>query len=291
MNIKEYISSGIIESYVLGLASEEEKSILSCVRDNNPEVDQAILEMEELMGRLAEVQAMEIPADLKTVIWDKINADQSEDSIENSREHEHPTFVEVPLKDEKIVSDFFDKKTQEKTLNSGVKKVQSRKNWAIAASVLLAVSIAGNLYLFSEKESKEADLAQLNKSKIEQNYSFDLLQNKWNLIQNPQFQTISLISPEQNSSELALVFWNKQTSEVYLSIENLPEAPSGKQYQLWALADGVPIDAGLFPIDKDLNNLTQMTKTINAQAFAITLEDLGGKPAPTMTELKVIGNI
>ena len=65
MDIAAYISSGIIESYVLGLASEEEVSILNCIRKNNVEVEQAIAEAEKALEGLADIQAIKIPLSLK----------------------------------------------------------------------------------------------------------------------------------------------------------------------------------------------------------------------------------
>ena len=44
---------------------------------------------------------------------------------------------------------------------------------------------------------------------------------------------------------LTTVYWNKQTKDVFLLVNALPKAAAGKQYQLWAIVDGVPVDAGM----------------------------------------------
>ena len=46
MNIKEYISSGIIELYVLGICSPEEEKEFESLRHQYPELDAAVQEYE-----------------------------------------------------------------------------------------------------------------------------------------------------------------------------------------------------------------------------------------------------
>jgi hypothetical protein len=60
---------------------------------------------------------------------------------------------------------------------------------------------------------------------------------------------------------------------VYLSSVKLPVAPEGKQYQLWAIVDGKPVDAGLLDNPETFEKMKSLG---NAQAFAISLEAKGG---------------
>lgn len=65
MNIQEYISSGIIESYVLGLASAEERTDVQRMCEQYPEVLQVRITFEIAM----EQQAMETAIkDRKSVV-------------------------------------------------------------------------------------------------------------------------------------------------------------------------------------------------------------------------------
>jgi len=74
----------------------------------------------------------------------------------------------------------------------------------------------------------------------------------------------------------------------HLLANKLPQAPSGKQYQLWALVDGKPVDAGMIG---DCNGLCRLKNIPRAQAFAITLEREGGSPTPTMDQMYVLGKV
>ena len=70
----------------------------------------------------------------------------------------------------------------------------------------------------------------------------------------------------------------------------MPKAPEGKEYQLWAIVDGKPVDLGMY--DENNSQKLQAMKTISKpQAFAITLENKGGSPTPTMEQMYVLGNV
>ena len=77
----------------------------------------------------------------------------------------------------------------------------------------------------------------------------------------------------------ATIYWDTTSKDVYLMVNNLPQPASDKQYQLWALLNGKPIDLGVFARQERL--LTKMKNVQNAQAFAITLEPKGGSQSPT----------
>ena len=76
-----------------------------------------------------------------------------------------------------------------------------------------------------------------------------------------------------------------------LEITNLPPVPTGKQYQLWAIVDGTPVDMGVFDVSIGPENFMEVQHIENPQAFAVTVENEGGSPTPTLEEMVVIGNV
>ena len=96
-------------------------------------------------------------------------------------------------------------------------------------------------------------------------------------------------SLEKAPQAVASVFYNQEAQTAYLEIENLPEPPSNKQYQLWAIVDGVPQSMDVFDVVIGYEGLLEVPFYANAQAFAVTLEPKGGKATPTMEEMYVIG--
>lgn len=75
MNIQEYISGGIIESYVLGLASEEERREFEKICEQYPEVLAARTAFELALEKQAMENAVIPPAYLKNKIGDMISAE------------------------------------------------------------------------------------------------------------------------------------------------------------------------------------------------------------------------
>ncbi|WP_454879667.1 anti-sigma factor [Sphingobacterium detergens] len=280
MDIKAYISSGIIESYVLGLASEEEVSILNCIRKNNVEVEQAIAEAEKALEELADIQAMAMPVSLKEDIWNKLNA-------------ENLVAFGDPSEGKETESSTLDHNIERNSGEEPSNIIAPRKsyNWAIAASVLLVLSVGVNVLLYQRTNETKDKLAQTSVLFDQQQASLATLQNKWRLVQNPAIKTIPLKGVENKPDLYALVFWDQLSKAVYLNLEQMPVAPKGKQYQLWAMVDGKPVNAGVFPLDAKVDGTSKMLDIPKAQAFAITLEDEGGKDVPTLSELYVMGGI
>ena len=110
------------------------------------------------------------------------------------------------------------------------------------------------------------------------------------LLSQPTLKRIELKGNEKAPGGDLLIFWSAATQQVAVNVKSLPPLPSDKQYQLWALVDGKPVDAGVF----DVNSST--TQSLNrsiarADAFAVTVEKRGGSPAPTMTTLLAVSPV
>lgn len=271
MNIEEYISSGILESYILGIASPEEASILECVMKNNTEVKAAFEEAQKALEDLATAQAVTPPEDLETKIWAKI-------------------LNEGNLETEKIdASDASERKVVAIPQEIYPSKTINWQKYAIAASVLFLVSIIGNFFWINDISNNKKEIAELQTQKKVQDLALQTSQEKLAILSNPNILTVPLKGVEKHPESKALVYWDKDSKNVYLNAENLPKAPEGMQYQLWALVDGKPVSAGMYSADK--NTQTILANIPKAQAFAITLEKQGGSESPTMENMYVMGTI
>ena len=72
MNIKEYISSGVVESYVLGLLTAEERFEFEKYCEAYPELKEARTAFELAIEKQAMQNSIAPPADLKQKIASKI---------------------------------------------------------------------------------------------------------------------------------------------------------------------------------------------------------------------------
>lgn len=275
MNSKEYISSGILESYILGHASPEEAGILECVMKNNNEVREAFEEAQKTFEMLATAQAVIPPNDLKSKIWAKI---QQEQTFEVEK-----TVIPIQNNIEKEV------KVEEEVQEIKESKSSSWKNFAIAAAVLFLISTGINLYWMNSQSKINDQLVKVESERKTNQLAMQNMQQKLDVFANPNMKKVVLAGVEKHPEAKATVLWDSNSKDIYLSANSLPKAPEGMQYQLWAIADGKPVNAGMYSEDKDsriaISNIT------NAQAFAITLEKKGGSEVPTMENMFVMGGV
>ena len=170
-----------------------------------------------------------------------------------------------------------DENTREIVSLGGVSAPQ-RSIFSMAASwVLLALSIGGNIWFFSNWKNSEEKLVALetqNQVLAQEGKALKAsYQEEVSILQNPDFKVITLAGQPVYPTAKALIYFDKNKKEVYLSALKLPKAPTGKQYQLWAIIDGKPVDAGLI---EGTSNVLKMKSMTNAVAFAISLEATGG---------------
>ncbi len=72
MDIKDIIASGVVESYVLGLASEKEARAVECLSKIYPEIQEEIFRCAETVELFAQKGAVAVPTSVKTSILEKI---------------------------------------------------------------------------------------------------------------------------------------------------------------------------------------------------------------------------
>lgn len=281
MDIKEYISSGIIEAYVMGLASEEEVRILECIQKHSPEVQQAILDAQKTLEDFASREAIAPPPALKQTIWDKL---QEESAEVNDHSNGSAAAAHTPPHLEEV-------ETTPLYPSVPAERNKSPLKWyAIAASILLLASIGLNLYFNNAQNDIKAELATLSTTQKTNQIALNNLKSKWEMVNNPSIKTIPLAGVEKHPDMKAMVYFEQKSNDVYLTLENLPQAPQDQQYQLWAIVDGKPVSLGVF--DQDSTTAVQKMSAVNAaQAFAITLEKRGGSPTPTMENMYVMGKV
>jgi anti-sigma-K factor RskA len=267
LNIDELISSGLLESYVLGTTTARETAMIQKLCKKHPELEKEIEQIEESFVRLSSGIAPRLNPGLK----DKISSALAFESNSGA----------------KIIP-----------LESNTEKLRLYK-FGIAASLLLfATSLVYNILLQQRVSSMHDELAQLNAAKSYmaqemgiQQASLNNMNEQLHVIANPYVKTVALKGMNSMEKKKAMIHWNTETNDVYFNASTLPESPKGMQYQLWAMVNGKPVDAGMIDM-KDTSSVFQKMKSIKgAQAFAVTIEKMGGNPAPTMEMMVLIGNV
>lgn len=253
MNIKEYISSGIIESCVLGIATEAERKEFEAMCASYPEVAAARNSFEMALEEQLLSNAAEAPVHLRQIIAEKIATPA--------------VTASYTLEEDKIP----------------VRRIGIWK-WVAAAAIIL---LAGTAYWAVSVNNKYKDLQAANQNlqtQLQQSTArLDTMKQDAELLKNPDVK-MAAMQGTSNPNVYATIYWDTTSKDVYLMLNNLPKPASDKQYQLWAILNGQPIDLGMIEA-KQQRLLYRMKNVQNAQAFAITLEPKGGSPAPTSTPI------
>ena len=112
------------------------------------------------------------------------------------------------------------------------------------------------------------------------------------MFRNPNFKTVFLTQnhPMAEGSK-AIICWNKIDKSVMIAADKMPEKGGDKDFQLWAIVNGKPVDMGVLPVEMNGNFIVLPATVENPQAFAITLENKGGSLVPTLEQMYLAGNL
>lgn len=269
MNVKEYIASGIVESYVLGLASHEEMAEFERMCAAHHEVKLAREAFEKQLEQQALSKAVKPPTHLKSKI-----------------------FAELEVEADK-------RKTNGATFTADTPEIEetpivSMRWWKIAtaaAVILLIGSVAMNIYYRNQannfRDLYVAAQSESAKRDAELGAQMTAYRQVSEMIRDTNMIAIQMPGTKDFPASRATVYWDKRSKDVFLVVNNLPQPVPGKQYQLWAMVNGQPVDAGMLEW-KDATLVARMKNIPVAQGFAITLENEGGSPTPDMSALHVI---
>jgi anti-sigma-K factor RskA len=276
LNTNEYIASGVLELYALGaLSSEEMKEVeakLLLHPELQEELDQILLGLEAY----ATAHAKEPSPALKDKIFSKLSFE------ENNQKQEVPKIeVQIPTPEVKIIP------LQPNYLTA--------VRWLAAACIALLFTNGFLLFQNSTYKSTINDLASQLETKDKEyadlKAQFTNSENLLAEVQKPETHKIILSSKRGKADEMAVVFMNVKTEEVMIYTNQLASLPENKQYQLWALVNGKPMDMGVFDSNDSLQNAKRFPELMQAQAFAITIEQKGGSTVPNMEQMVVLGAI
>jgi anti-sigma-K factor RskA len=103
------------------------------------------------------------------------------------------------------------------------------------------------------------------------------------ILRAPETRLVALAGLKPSPTSQGRMWWNREAGGLLVA-NGLPAAPAGKSYQLWAIAEGKPVSAGVFGVDAT-GGATLLVKPLpgvsRVEVFAVTLEPAGGLPQPS----------
>jgi len=273
VNIEEYIASGKLEAFVLGELSREEEQEVMAMAKKHPEIKDELESIEKGLEDMAFTTAIKPSESVKDKLFANIES-HSDQNIENDS-------------DAKVIS------MPEKTTASPTLK------YLAAASVSLAIISSVLAYNYWNKwRSTEKELNTLiaQNESVAQDYNqvnqkLESIEQDLSIINNTAYERVAMKGTENAPDGLAYIYWNANSKEVYLSVQQLKNLTEEKQYQLWAIIDGKPVDAGVFDVNKNTALLKMKAIGGSASAFAVTVEPKGGSKNPTLETMQVMGPV
>lgn len=256
LNIEEIIESGILEQYALGLTSaEESKMVLSWIAQSET-LKSHLRSIQESLELYAQQYAQPVPESIKQNILKEIQyANQLQ---------------------------LYKKSLRREILRYSI----------VAALIFGSLAI----YLWLQNDALKTnhqilidELRHTQQRKTSDSLSLIDCQQRVEILRNKDAEKIilkgTLISPQS----FAAVYYDSLHLKAYLDILQLPQAPQDKQYQLWAIVKGKPVDLGVFDIEKGDAKIKSIDLSQVPEAFAVTLEPAGGKAEPSLDQLYLIG--
>lgn len=264
MDVKEYISSGILELYVAGILSAAENLEVHRNAQQYPEILKEIQAIEASILGLSKAAA---PKRTSILSFNKVK-----ERISRRKE----TKV-VQLK-------------------------ESKTNWSAymgwAASIIFAV---GLYYVYNENTKLKSDLEftyERNKVLEEEIFvareSFEKSQELFSTLRNKDISVIALAGQPVAPDSYAKAYWNKANNSIFIDAQGLPQPPDGMVYQVWSLKMNplTPTSLGLLnDFINDENRIFALTNPNESEAFGITLEPAGGSESPNLEQLYTLGAI
>ncbi len=180
--------------------------------------------------------------------------------------------------------------------------------WAMAACFALAAAWMARLYLVQRAQSitlrEEAEFAHIESQSVKNQLQAerlltdrqvaDLQQMMKANDDLAQLKIATLVSLAGNSPEArAIAVWDPARQEGLVSIEKLPAAAAGRDYELWVIdpQKSQPVSAGVFVVGADGDARVEFTPeqpVAMAAKFAVSLEKKGGAPKNSGPQGRVI---
>lgn len=146
--------------------------------------------------------------------------------------------------------------------------------WAAAAAAVLLIAVtAGWAYVAQSNASLDAQRA-------------DMIAQAIDVMAAPG-SSVAIMEGTANAAGASGFAAFGADGAGYIVLVDMPLAPTGKTYQAWYIADGVPASAGLLRVDRDGYALMALSGRPGTQVIALTVEPTGGSEQPTSDPIAV----
>ena len=276
MNLEQYISSGILEQYALGLLTDTEMQEVDAMALQHPEVSSELELLRQTLTNYAAEHTITPPAGLRERVIAAATGAKMPPPQTASPEITRPTATP-------------------RTTSSTAKTAGGSgtlMGWIAAGIMTLLAAVFAFLWfstggdrevLAGQLENAQSELATLRQACEEDRTALQQTQTELNFWQNARSVPLTYIRT-RNKAPLAIIYWNDELNRGQIRATNaLRDLEPGQVYQLWADVDGALISLGTFT-DQE-NSLQNLQYVEGVDAFNVTVEPEGGSETPTLRTL------
>ena len=266
MNKENFLASGLLEQYALGITSNEENAIVENYLKQFPEIYEEFSAMRNALDQYAQQYAKQPPQILRQRVME---------AIENEADRQNDT-------NDPIIGSA-----------SGIQAQPS--SWPKYLVYATAVFLALGLYLTNKKSDRFQEALFNTKNLLTacetDNEALRSNQDVFAFVTSGHTQQVAITGTSLAPGASLMAYWNIEEGKAFLNTIFLPEPPEDKQYQIWADVEGEMISLGLLSREENSNPLADLSFIDNAESLNITLEPMGGSEKPTVSLLMANGNI
>ena len=259
---EEHISSGMLELYVAGVLTADENRQIRQLSEEYPEIRQ---EIEAIESSILSLTKSLSPSEMGKVEFEALRR-------RILLAADTPVYKLPPIK----------------------YRIWAYTGWA--AAIVFAL---GAMWIYNDRISLEDQLleTQVQNQILEQQVEGarnSLAETEYLLsrLRDKNIEVVPLAGQEVAPDAFVKVYWNKNSEQVLIDAQGLPEPPPGMVYQVWSLKLNplTPVSIGLLDkFTEDPNKIFALNNPNASEAFGITLEPAGGSESPTMEQLYTLG--
>jgi anti-sigma-K factor RskA len=250
MDLQTFIQSGLLESYVLGQCTPEERALVERMAREHPSVQTELAAIESALEQYAMGHAVSPPEGMKERILKQID-----------------TPYQAPAD-----------RTTPPDASGAVRRLLP-----YLAGILAVTALALTFTLFSllaENTALRRDVATLQKDLEDCSRKSSLNQDIVDQLFIRDAKP-AVLAAKGSSTPALVVYHNKERHETILEMSAMVHPEKDKYWQAWAIVDNVPVSLGMVKI-KQMGERQVLPFLDHAAAFAISEEDKpGGNSAPT----------
>lgn len=251
-DVKGFLSSGLLEQYMMGICAEDQIEEVEYYIDNFPEVKAEYDRLQHEVDNIADKFSDSTPDGLKDAIISCLEDDTNYEVKTNYVKRRSPRFQFMP--------------------------------WAAACIAFIASIALFNQKIDLQRTNMEMH-AELNmvQNQLEENQKYrSYLEEKLFISGHNKTERLFLTGNELSPKFNSTVFWNDVARKAVVYVNNLGKIDKSSCYQIWADVDGEMINAGVLPRKKGAIEIKHLE---NATSINITIEPKGGSDHPNVEKL------